>query len=42
MSFNHDDNMEDIPSHDNYDDDDIECRSYASDDGAHDVADVNS
>ncbi|GJY66503.1 ty3-gypsy retrotransposon protein [Tanacetum coccineum] len=41
-SFNHDDNMEDIPSDDNYDDDDIKCRSYASDDGAHDVDDVNS
>ncbi|GJV88738.1 hypothetical protein Tco_1532676 [Tanacetum coccineum] len=40
MSFNHDEYMEDIPSDDDYDDDDMECRSYVSDDGAHDVDDV--
>ncbi|GKA45776.1 hypothetical protein Tco_0738572 [Tanacetum coccineum] len=41
MSFNHYEYMEDIPSDDDYDDDDMECKSYVSNDGAHDVDDVN-
>nr|GEW03669.1 hypothetical protein [Tanacetum cinerariifolium] len=42
MSFNHDNNVEDIPSDDNYDDDEMERRRYASDDGTHDVDDIKS